>query len=208
MALGTRVMLATLGVVYLGAAPIATAAPQCGIVSWYNSKRHSHGAINGLSAAHRTLPFGTKVLVRTRKGREVIVTINDRGPFIRGRVIDVSRQAAKILGIDGIGHVCLTVVKDADSGVTASIPSKAKPAKNVPAKAATAPPPTITSTPAPTTAPAPAAAPAAPVKAPSYPTARITSYPEAQTTVATKSPHSASTPIPDTPAEKNNRGAE
>lgn len=59
---------------------------------------------HGLSAAHRTLPFGTKVRVsHPSSGRSVIVTINDRGPFIRSRVLDLSLGAARALGITGAG---------------------------------------------------------------------------------------------------------
>ncbi|MGI8500377.1 MAG: septal ring lytic transglycosylase RlpA family protein [Hassallia sp.] len=58
----------------------------------------------GLTAAHRHLPFGTKVRVtNTHNGRSVVVRINDRGPFIRGRVIDLSVAAARILGMMGSG---------------------------------------------------------------------------------------------------------
>lgn len=58
----------------------------------------------GMTAAHRHLPFGTKVRVtNTRNGRSVVVRINDRGPFIRGRVIDLSVAAARILGMMGSG---------------------------------------------------------------------------------------------------------
>ncbi|HEY9799933.1 MAG TPA: septal ring lytic transglycosylase RlpA family protein [Leptolyngbyaceae cyanobacterium] len=59
---------------------------------------------NGLTAAHRSLPFGTRVRVtNTRNGRSVVVRINDRGPFIRGRVIDLSTGAARMLGMIGSG---------------------------------------------------------------------------------------------------------
>lgn len=63
---------------------------------------------HGMTAAHRTLPFGTKVRVtHSRSGRSVVVTINDRGPFIRGRVIDLSLGAARAIGMTsaGIAHV-------------------------------------------------------------------------------------------------------
>jgi rare lipoprotein A len=61
---------------------------------------------NALTAAHRTLPFGTRVRVTDPKsGRSVIVTINDRGPFNRGRVIDVSLSAARALGMIGRGII-------------------------------------------------------------------------------------------------------
>ena len=59
---------------------------------------------NALTGAHRTVPFGTRVRVTMLKtGKQVIVRINDRGPFVRGRVIDVSRRAAEILGMVGAG---------------------------------------------------------------------------------------------------------
>jgi rare lipoprotein A len=62
----------------------------------------------GLTAAHRTLPFGTKVKVTNRhNGRSVVVTINDRGPFVRGRVIDVTPAAARVLGFSGLAQVSI-----------------------------------------------------------------------------------------------------
>jgi rare lipoprotein A len=66
-----------------------------------------------LTAAHRSLPFGTKVKVTNkRNGKSVVVRINDRGPFIRGRVIDVSRAAAKNIGMvsSGTAQVCYQIV--------------------------------------------------------------------------------------------------
>jgi rare lipoprotein A len=66
---------------------------------------------SGLTAAHRSLPFGTKVAVTNRKnGRSVVVRINDRGPFIRGRVIDVTPAAARALGFSGLTQVSLAVI--------------------------------------------------------------------------------------------------
>jgi rare lipoprotein A len=63
-----------------------------------------------LTAAHRTLPFGTEVTVVNRdNGRSVVVRINDRGPFVRGRVIDLSPAAARALGVDGLASVSLIV---------------------------------------------------------------------------------------------------
>jgi len=55
-----------------------------------------------LTAAHRTLPFGTKLRV-SHGGRSVVVTINDRGPFVRGRVLDLSTAAARVVGLTGAG---------------------------------------------------------------------------------------------------------
>jgi rare lipoprotein A len=66
---------------------------------------------NALTAAHRTLPFGTMVRVTDlRNGRSVVVRINDRGPFRRGRVIDVSPAAARQLHFSGLAPVSLEVV--------------------------------------------------------------------------------------------------
>ena len=64
---------------------------------------------NGMTAAHRTLPFGTRVTVtHARTGRSVMVRINDRGPFIRGRVIDLTPAAARGLGFSGLAPVSIT----------------------------------------------------------------------------------------------------
>lgn len=75
-----------------------------------NGEIYNH---NQFTAAHRTLPFGSKVRVfNTRNGREVIVKINDRGPFVNGRVIDLSKSAANELGIisSGLTEVILEVL--------------------------------------------------------------------------------------------------
>ena len=66
---------------------------------------------NALTAAHRSLPFGTKLRV-THGGSSVIVTINDRGPFVRGRVLDLSTGAARAIGLTGagVGRVTAEVV--------------------------------------------------------------------------------------------------
>ena len=66
---------------------------------------------NAMTAAHRSLPFGTKLRV-THRGQSVIVTVNDRVPFIRGRVLDLSKGAARAIGLTGagVGHVTAEVV--------------------------------------------------------------------------------------------------
>jgi peptidoglycan lytic transglycosylase len=65
-----------------------------------------------LTAAHRTLPFGTKVLVTHGKnGKSILVTITDRGPFVRGRIIDLAPAAARLLGISGLAPVILATGK-------------------------------------------------------------------------------------------------
>lgn len=82
-----------------------------GVASWYGpgfqGRPTANGEIydqNALTAAHRTLPFGTKVMVTNlRTGNMVLVRINDRGPFIEGRTIDLSRNAAAVLGMISAG---------------------------------------------------------------------------------------------------------
>ena len=94
---------------------LSTAAhAQCGSASWYalNSKTASGERMNpaDLTAAHRTLPFGTKVkVVNEKNGRTITVRINDRGPFVKGRVLDLSKAAAEKLGFlrAGLTQVCL-----------------------------------------------------------------------------------------------------
>lgn len=70
----------------------------------YHGRTASGGHVGALTAAHRSLPFGSRARVTNLgNGRSVVVTINDRGPFIRGRVIDVSTQAAQSLGFRSAG---------------------------------------------------------------------------------------------------------
>jgi rare lipoprotein A len=97
------------------AIPVVASA-QSGVASVYaynggktaSGERMSNGA---LTAAHRTLPFGTMVRVtNNRTGNSVVVRINDRGPFVRGRVIDLSPAAAHALGFSGLANVSLDVV--------------------------------------------------------------------------------------------------
>lgn len=90
---------------------------QCGGASWYalHSMTASGEMMNpdAMTAAHRSLPFGTVVRVRNeRNGRELDLRINDRGPFIKSRIIDVSRAAAAQLGFQRAGHteVCIAQV--------------------------------------------------------------------------------------------------
>ena len=86
-----------------------------GMASWYGEPFHGRRTASGetfnmneLTAAHKTLPFGTRVRVRhATTGKEVTVRINDRGPFTKGRVIDLSRAAAAAIGLiqTGVGPV-------------------------------------------------------------------------------------------------------
>lgn len=91
-----------------------TASAQSGIASVYSGGRTADGEYarsGGLTAAHRSLPFGTLVRVTNdRTGRSVVVRINDRGPFVRGRVIDLTPAAARAIGFSGLAHVTLTVI--------------------------------------------------------------------------------------------------
>jgi rare lipoprotein A len=92
------------------AQPLACAQPRLyaadGVASWYGGAHHGRLTANGerfdmnaLSAAHRELPFGTRIRVtNVENGRSVVVTVNDRGPYIAGRALDLSRRAAEQLG--------------------------------------------------------------------------------------------------------------
>jgi rare lipoprotein A len=81
-----------------------------GIASFYGNESQTASGerfdAHELTAAHRTLPFGTRVRVTNHSnGRSVVVTINDRGPFVRGRIIDVTPAAAHVLGMSGLAPV-------------------------------------------------------------------------------------------------------
>ena len=112
------------GFVMLANAPVM-ASVQCGKASWYamtgRTASGERANPNEMVAAHRTLPFGTKVMVENlRNGRFAIVRINDRGPFVRGRVIDVSKAAASKLGFvnHGTARVRVSIMdhKSSDPG--------------------------------------------------------------------------------------------
>src|SRR6266850_6994357 len=89
-------------------ASIRSSGSFSGKASFYGNESGSRTASgqrfnqNAMTAAHRSLPFGTKLRV-THGGRSVVVTINDRGPFIRGRVLDLSTGAARVIGLTGAG---------------------------------------------------------------------------------------------------------
>ena len=91
---------------------------QSGKASWYGPGFHGKKTANGerfntndLTAAHKTLPFGTKLRVTNeRTGKSVVVRINDRGPYAHGRVIDLSKAAAQAVGIEGVGEVTLAAL--------------------------------------------------------------------------------------------------
>jgi rare lipoprotein A len=99
------------------------AAVETGIASVYSDRLQGRKTASGetydpgrMTAAHRTLPFGTRVKVtNARTHRSAVVTINDRGPALAGRILDLSPRAAKALGIDpaGVARVTVEVVGDA-----------------------------------------------------------------------------------------------
>ncbi|MFM8747392.1 MAG: septal ring lytic transglycosylase RlpA family protein [Aestuariivirga sp.] len=107
--------LAASAAIAVTALPAAAAEVQTGKASYY---RHGKYTANGerfnprdYTAAHRTLPFGTKVLVtHVRTGKSVIVRINDRGPFTRGRIIDLSLAAAQALNMTASGVATVKIV--------------------------------------------------------------------------------------------------
>lgn len=100
----------------------AGVASQHGMASWYGPGFHGKKTASGetfdqfaMTAAHRKLPLGTQVLVTNlRNGRKVEVEINDRGPYVHGRIIDLSKAAAQKLGLldPGIARVRIDVIGD------------------------------------------------------------------------------------------------
>ena len=88
---------------------------ESGLAAFYSGGRTASGEVTGptwLTAAHRTLPFGTKVRVtNVRNGKMVVVRITDRGPYGRGRIIDVSRAAARELDMIDSGTAMVSVVR-------------------------------------------------------------------------------------------------
>jgi rare lipoprotein A len=98
----------------LSAIAICPVGAESGLAAFYGGGQTASGEVSGpgLTAAHRTLPFGTKVLVtNTRNGKSVVVRITDRGPYGRGRIIDVSRAAARELDMIGSGTATVSVVR-------------------------------------------------------------------------------------------------
>jgi rare lipoprotein A len=100
-----------------------------GIASWYGHPYHGRPTASGeiynmydMTAAHRTLPFGTRVKVHDlENGREVTVRINDRGPFVEGRIIDLSYAAAQAMHMPGIAQVYLEILGLGEGGLAPGI---------------------------------------------------------------------------------------
>ena len=113
---GRRITIFGMGILItaLSFSSSVMAATQTGIASVYSDERTANGEYahaSALTAAHRTLPFGTMVEVTNiQTGRSVIVRINDRGPYIRGRVIDLTPAGARAIGSSGLAPVTLTVL--------------------------------------------------------------------------------------------------
>jgi rare lipoprotein A len=92
----------------------SSAKAESGVASVYSTESGSRTASGArlnpgaMTAAHRSYPFGSQVRVTNRRnGRSVVVTVNDRGPFVRGRIIDVTPAAAQALGFSGLTQVTL-----------------------------------------------------------------------------------------------------
>lgn len=102
-----RILAGTVFVLLAGIVVAAPALAETGLAAYYRGGRTASGDVTGpndYTAAHRTLPFGTRVLVTNlSNGRSITVRINDRGPYGRGRIIDVSTAAARVLGMIGSG---------------------------------------------------------------------------------------------------------
>jgi rare lipoprotein A len=107
--------------------PYGPGFTETGLASWYGAdfhhKRTANGErfdMNGLTAAHRSLPFDSYVRVTNiANGRSVVVRINDRGPFVADRIIDLSAKAARQLGIkeDGVARVRIEVVRSNEAKI-------------------------------------------------------------------------------------------
>ena len=107
--------LAALSILTVGTEVKAGSGQQAGVASWYGPGFHGRKTANGerfdmnaLTAAHRTLPLGTQVRVtNTHTGQSVVVRINDRGPYVGRRVIDLSKASAQAIGIAGVAKVSI-----------------------------------------------------------------------------------------------------
>jgi rare lipoprotein A len=111
----TAILMSAAACLSISATEASASGVMHGKASWYSyGKRTANGeAFNpgGLTAAHRSLPFGTRVrVVNKHNGRSVVVRINDRGPFVGGRIIDLSRGAARSIGVAGVATVALQVL--------------------------------------------------------------------------------------------------
>jgi rare lipoprotein A len=163
---------------------------ETGIASWYGPNFHGKYTANGeiydqnaLTAAHRTLPLPSIVRVTNlENGRSIKLTVNDRGPYAKGRIIDVSRRAAQLLGFDGKGtaRVRVEIVADESRLLAAKLSGKTDP-NLIAEKAAAAPREQIATAdlpPPPGTKAAPPSAASAPPPTPAPPTRIANAAPE------------------------------
>ena len=118
--LGTLICRTSLFISLITLSSPLMAEPQTGIASVYGNEKTANGEYaypSRFTAAHRTLPFGTFVQVTNKQnGRSVIVRINDRGPYIAGRIIDLTPAGAEAIGSDGLAPVTVTVLGTIASG--------------------------------------------------------------------------------------------
>ena len=152
---------------------------ETGIASWYGPQFHAKTTANGetfdmnaISAAHRVLPMPSYVEVTNlNNGRQLVVRVNDRGPFVKDRIIDLSRRAAQLLGFDQQGTAPVRVRRvypDANGNITPALPqATVAQAAPMPAPVPTQPQPQYASAPVVQTAlpPPPAPLPSAPMQA-------------------------------------------
>ncbi|WP_417318220.1 septal ring lytic transglycosylase RlpA family protein [Emcibacter sp.] len=141
-----------------------------GLASWYGPKFHGRKTANGetfnmnaLTAAHTTLPMPSYVRVTNKEnGRSLILRVNDRGPFVGDRLIDVSRRSAQLLGFEkqGVTRVRVEIVPGPDAPPTAAFARKRQPEKQAPVTTASreAPAPVVVADAAPVATNAPGAA--------------------------------------------------
>jgi len=118
----TRMTVATLSIAAMFFPSAAN--PQTGVASTYGTSGEKTASgeslsTSALTAAHRSLPFGTRALVINKaNGRSVVVRINDRGPYVGGRVIDLTIAAARALGFTGLAHVQVTSLTKSSADTT------------------------------------------------------------------------------------------
>lgn len=109
-------LAAMLCAVLLMASMISAATAEQGVASWYGPGFHGRRTASGerfnqnaMTCAHKRYRFGTLLRVSFR-GRSIVCRINDRGPYVRGRIIDLSKAAARALNMGGTGHVGIEVL--------------------------------------------------------------------------------------------------
>jgi rare lipoprotein A len=110
--------LTLIAVALLGVTPHSAMADSCTQASYYGPGFHGGTTASGerfnqwaLTTAHRYLPFGTRLRVTNRyNGRSVVVRVNDRGPFVGGRGLDLSTAAMNQIGGDGVASVCYSII--------------------------------------------------------------------------------------------------